>query len=302
MSVMLRHDAIADQGVIKLRPRLEFVRANAQASVEEILRRSAGASGRTRAGYFGVTPAPLIWLLVGLLRNGANALARAVTGNSMVATARARVKVAGEHAALGGAVKRVLDVSVASVALIVLLPIMLFVALAVRLSLGTPIFFSHPRVGLHGRPFRCYKFRTMVTNADEVLKAHLSAHPEAEREWQESQKLQDDPRVTLLGRVLRKTSLDELPQLVNVLKGDMSCVGPRPIVTAELSKYGPHARHYLRARPGLTGIWQVSGRSSTTYRRRVVMDTFYVRRWSFWRDLRLLALTIPAMIKTDDAA
>ncbi|MEZ5856457.1 MAG: sugar transferase [Hyphomicrobiaceae bacterium] len=194
-----------------------------------------------------------------------------------------------------------MDVAIALLALVLFAPIIVIVSIAIRLSLGAPVFYKHTRVGLQGQLFECYKFRTMLNNGDEVLRRHLAANPEAAREWEETRKLRNDPRVTLLGRVLRKTSLDELPQLLNVLKGDMSCVGPRPIVSAELPKYGPHARHYLRARPGLTGVWQVNGRSSTTYRQRVVMDTLYVRRWSLWLDIKLLAMTLPAMIKTDDA-
>ena len=170
--------------------------------------------------------------------------------------------------------------------------------------MGGPVIFRHPRVGYRGKLFPCMKFRTMLPNGDEILQNHLANNPAAQEEWEKFRKLQDDPRVTRLGRFLRKSSIDELPQLFNVLRGEMSCVGPRPIVADELKKYGPHARHYLRAVPGLTGIWQISGRSSTTYRRRVVMDVLYVRSpWSVWRELRILLMTVPAVLwKTEDAA
>jgi exopolysaccharide production protein ExoY len=204
--------------------------------------------------------------------------------------------------ALGGGPKRLLDIATATVALVILSPAILMVIALVRVLDGGPVLISHQRVGYRGKLFGCLKFRTMVTNGDEVLKRHLADNSDAAREWEATRKLKDDPRVTALGRVLRKTSLDELPQFVNVLRGEMSCVGPRPIVVAELAKYNWQARHYLRTRPGLTGIWQVSGRSSTTYRMRVAMDTLYVRRWSLGLDVRLLAMTIPAMLKLNDAA
>jgi exopolysaccharide production protein ExoY len=204
--------------------------------------------------------------------------------------------------ALGGGPKRLLDIATATVALVILSPALLMVSALVRVLDGGPVLIAHQRVGYRGKLFGCLKFRTMVTNGDEVLKQHLADNPDAAREWEEARKLKDDPRVTSLGRVLRKTSLDELPQFLNVLRGEMSCVGPRPIVVAELTKYDWQARHYLRTRPGLTGIWQVSGRSSTTYRMRVAMDTLYVRRWSLGLDIRLLAMTIPALLKLNDAA
>lgn len=203
--------------------------------------------------------------------------------------------------ALGGHMKRALDIVVAGSALVLLSPVMATVALLVHRSIGSPVIFAHDRVGFGGRTFQCLKFRTMVVDGDAILQAHLSADPDAMREWTETRKLRNDPRVTKLGHILRKTSLDELPQLWNVLRGDMSCVGPRPIVPAELENYRLHARHYLRARPGLTGIWQVSGRSSTSYRQRIVMDTHYARNWSLWLDLQLLARTPPAVVKTNDA-
>jgi len=200
------------------------------------------------------------------------------------------------RATLGGFPKRALDIAVASTALVLLSPVMLVIALLIRTTIGGPVLYSHTRVGYRGAQFPCYKFRSMVTNGDEVLAAHLAANPEAAKEWNTTRKLKDDPRVTPLGRILRKTSIDELPQLFNVLRGDMSCVGPRPIVQAELERYGSHASFYLRTRPGLTGMWQVNGRSKLTYRQRIALDCHYVRFWSLKRDFMLLVMTVPALL------
>ena len=157
---------------------------------------------------------------------------------------------------------------------------MLLVAAAIWLFTGGPVVFAHKRIGYRGRAFVCYKFRTMAGNAQELLEKHLAENPEAAREWQATRKLSNDPRTTALGRFLRKSSLDELPQLLNVLNGDMSLVGPRPIVPDELTHYGRSARAYLCARPGITGMWQTNGRSSVSYRARVACDRFYARHWS----------------------
>ncbi len=204
-------------------------------------------------------------------------------------------------APVGGVTKRSLDIGAASIALFLLLPLIVIVAIVVRVGVGAPVFYRHRRVGLHGREFDCLKFRTMVADGDQVLQRHLAENPEAAREWKETRKLRNDPRVGPVGRFLRKASLDELPQLINVLRGDMSCVGPRPVVPEELAQYRCHVRHYLSGRPGITGIWQISGRSSTSYRTRVILDTLYVRRWSFARDIRILLLTVPAVFRTRDA-
>lgn len=208
------------------------------------------------------------------------------------ATARER----GRFGVVGGVTKRAIDVPLAAVALLILLPLILLVAIAVRLTSPGPILFGHRRIGLGGRAFRCWKFRTMVTNGDDVLDRHFRNNPEARREWQVARKLKDDPRVTRLGAALRAYSLDELPQLINVLRGDMSLVGPRPVVTDELEQYGPAAEHYLRARPGITGLWQVSGRSDVSYDARVRMDVAYVDRWSLGGDFMILLYTIPAAL------
>jgi exopolysaccharide production protein ExoY len=187
---------------------------------------------------------------------------------------------------LGGRPKRAIDIAVAAAALIAALPLMLVVALLIRLTCKGPVIFSHQRIGFNGSTFRCYKFRTMVTDAETRLQAHLAADPQAADEWRRSRKLKRDPRLTLLGGLLRKSSLDELPQLFNILRGDMSCVGPRPIVAEELRRYGPVAKDYLHTRPGLTGLWQVTGRDSVDYAGRVLLDAQYVRNWSMRTDGR----------------
>ena len=170
-------------------------------------------------------------------------------------------------------------------------------SIAVLLLLqGRPIFIRHQRIGKNGKPFQCLKFRTMVIDADAVLRRHLAGSPSALEEWQKTFKLKNDPRVTWLGRFLRKSSLDEIPQLWNILKGEMSLVGPRPIVEAEKPRYGLHIEHYCMVRPGLTGLWQVKGRSDTDYDTRVQLDVEYVGSMSLLRDLKIVAMTIPAVL------
>ena len=203
---------------------------------------------------------------------------------------------------IGGFAKRAIDVIISLTALILLSPLLLIVALLIRATMGSPVLFSHRRLGLHGRPFSCLKFRTMVSDADAALRLHLISNPEASEEWKACQKLRRDPRVTSLGRLLRRSSIDELPQLLNVLMGQMSCVGPRPIVDDEVARYGDYWKDCIVARPGLTGPWQVSGRNRLTYQRRVALDRHYVRRWSIWRDVWLLIQTVPAVLRPDDTA
>jgi len=203
---------------------------------------------------------------------------------------------------LGGFAKRLADILIATVALVALAPLMLMIAGLVRLTMGGPVIFAHHRIGFNGSSFRCYKFRTMVNGAEERLSLCLAEDPELNRQWREGQKLGCDPRVTTLGALLRKASLDELPQLFNVLRGDMSCVGPRPIVATELERYGSGAQNYMQTRPGLTGLWQVSGRSNVSYPRRVALDCLYVRNWSMFLDLAILLRTIPALLKFDATA
>ena len=187
--------------------------------------------------------------------------------------------------------KRLFDIFGALAISLVVLPIFAVLAIAIRVT-GLPVIFSHTRVGLGRRTFRCYKFRSMVPNAPEVLKELLRKDYKALQEWRENHKLRDDPRITRLGRFLRETSLDELPQLWNVIKGDMSLVGPRPIVVDELERYGNKALDYSSVRPGMTGLWQVSGRSNLTYSRRVSLDMLYIRKQSMFLDFWVLWRTI----------
>lgn len=193
--------------------------------------------------------------------------------------------------------KRALDVLGATLGLVLLLPIVLAVGLAVRLDSRGPVLYRHTRVGRDGRLFRLAKFRTMEPNADALLAGLLAEHPEYGEEWEARQKLPHDPRVTRVGRFLRRSSLDELPQLWNVIRGDMSLVGPRPVTHQELEKFGPVAPVVLSVRPGLTGRWAVSGRSHIDYHERVVMEFGYVMHWSFVDDLRILARTVPAVLR-----
>jgi exopolysaccharide production protein ExoY len=200
---------------------------------------------------------------------------------------------------VGGTSKRSVDVLLAVVALLLLVPLFLAVAAMIKLSGGGPVLYSHRRVGCNGKTFGCLKFRTMVEDSDTVLKRYLAANPAAAAEWQSTRKLKHDPRVTPLGAVLRKTSVDELPQLINVLRGEMSLVGPRPISAEEIAAYGAKINDYFAARPGLTGVWQVSGRNNVAYEHRVALDSDYVQNWSLGRDVVIIARTIPAVLKAD---
>lgn len=188
-------------------------------------------------------------------------------------------------------VKRAFDLLGASAILVFLGPLLLVLAACVATS-GRPVFFAHNRIGRHGRPFKCLKFRTMVPDAERRLAAILERDPSAAAEWRLTRKLKDDPRVTSIGRFLRRTSLDELPQLLNVIKGDMSLVGPRPVTAEEVAAYGEHRDCYLQSRPGITGLWQVSGRNQLDFRRRVHLDAFYVQNWSLLRDIVILLMTV----------
>lgn len=198
---------------------------------------------------------------------------------------------------IGGRVKRAFDIAVASTVLLLFSPLILTVAALIWVTQRNTVIFKHERIGFSGRKFYCYKFCTMVPNADGVLRDYLASNSEAANEWRENQKLKHDPRVTFLGHIMRKSSIDELPQLLNVLKGDMSCVGPRPIVDSEVERYGADMAHYMRARPGISGLWQVSGRNSLTYDARVALDAHYVRNWSFLTDVVILLKTIPAVMR-----
>jgi lipopolysaccharide/colanic/teichoic acid biosynthesis glycosyltransferase len=192
--------------------------------------------------------------------------------------------------------KRALDIIGAGVGLVLLAPFFLIVALMVRAD-GGPAFFAHQRVGRGGKLFGCLKFRSMVIDSQTRLEALLASDPAARAEWEATRKLKNDPRITPIGRFLRSTSLDELPQLINVLRGEMSLVGPRPVQEAEIDRYyGASAAHYMAVRPGITGLWQVSGRSETSYESRVALDVAYVSRPSLLADLSILLRTPVAVV------
>ena len=194
------------------------------------------------------------------------------------------------------AAKRLLDILGALTLVLLLSPLLLVVGLVLARDRG-PIIYSHSRTGRHGRTFGCLKFRTMVPNAEQVLRELLHNDPDLQREWMCNQKLRNDPRVTAIGRFLRRTSLDELPQLWNVLKGEMSLVGPRPVVREEWQRYGRRLDTYLAAKPGVTGLWQVMGRSDSCYRRRVALDCYYARKRGLSLDLFILLQTVKVVLR-----
>ncbi|MEM8670909.1 MAG: undecaprenyl-phosphate galactose phosphotransferase WbaP [Planctomycetota bacterium] len=184
---------------------------------------------------------------------------------------------------------------------LITLPLIAIIGTLIKLTSPGPVFYAQRRLGKNGKPFWAWKFRTMVPNADEVLESHLNANPELRSEWERDHKLKNDPRVSAIGYWLRKTSLDELPQTWNVLRGEMSLVGPRPIVEAEIPKYGAWYELYQRTTPGITGMWQISGRNNTTYEFRVANDSYYVLNWSPWLDLYILARTIKVVLRCEGA-
>lgn len=197
--------------------------------------------------------------------------------------------------------KRIIDIVLALSGIVLLAPL-LFVCFVLTLATSPgPALFRHRRVGFKGEHFDCLKFRTMATDSDERLSRLLEMDPEAAAEWKANRKLRCDPRVTFIGEIMRKSSLDELPQLFNVLKGDMSIVGPRPVTEEELERYDSSISAYLACRPGITGLWQVSGRSTTTYRKRVACDAYYAHNWSLALDIKILIVTIPALLVADGA-
>jgi exopolysaccharide production protein ExoY len=208
---------------------------------------------------------------------------------------------AAQHRPLGHVlrdmVKGGFDRLAAVLGLVLLLPLLLIVAGAIYLRDPGPVLYAHRRIGRGGHVFRCLKFRTMVLDGDAVLARHLAENPSAAREWAESRKLRQDPRVTRLGARLRRSSIDELPQLINVLKGEMSLVGPRPIVLDEARYYGAALGDYLSVKPGLTGLWQISGRSDTSYAERVALDSRYVRERGFWGDLAIILRTVAVVLR-----
>ncbi len=192
--------------------------------------------------------------------------------------------------------KTLFDFVLTSVGTILISPILLFIALWIYIDSPGPVIFKHKRIGKNGKPFYCYKFRSMCVDANTKLENLLKNNPEAKAEWEHDFKLKNDPRVTKSGAFLRKTSLDELPQIFNVLKGEMSLVGPRPIIQAELERYGEYVSDYLMVKPGITGMWQVSGRSDIDYENRVLLDSWYVRNWSVWLDIVMLFKTFKVVL------
>lgn len=190
-------------------------------------------------------------------------------------------------------VKRTSDVALSSIALVGLLPIFAVIALAIKLESRGPVFFKHTRIGKDGKIIKIYKFRSMVENAEDLIKKFT---PEQMKEYQENYKLSNDPRITKVGKILRKTSLDELPQLINILKGDLSIIGPRPVVAEELKKYGTNIKKFLSVTPGLTGYWAANGRSCTSYEQRMQMELFYIDNLSFKLDVKVFFKTIGAVL------
>ncbi|MGF1627788.1 MAG: sugar transferase [Alphaproteobacteria bacterium] len=219
--------------------------------------------------------------------------------NQQSIDARRRTRHSGDGS-LQRAVKRLLDVLLAGGGLVVFGPAMFFTALLIWQTRG-PALYRQERIGINGRRFRCLKFRTMVLDSQEKLAEHLASNEDAAREWKETHKLRDDPRVTKLGRFLRKSSIDELPQLINVLRGEMSIVGPRPIVQDEVEKYGEHFAAYTSVPPGITGLWQICGRSDIAYPERVRLDVMYVENWTLAGDLMIIFRTIPAVLRARGA-
>lgn len=195
-------------------------------------------------------------------------------------------------------VKRIMDVALSSIALVVLSPVFAIIALAIKMESKGSVFFKHTRIGKDGKIIKIYKFRSMVENAEDLIKNFT---PEQMKEYKENYKLTDDPRITKVGKFLRKTSLDELPQLINIIKGELSIIGPRPVVQDELEKYGPNAQKFLSVTPGLTGYWAANGRSSTTYEERMKMELYYVENISFKLDIEVFFKTIISVLKKEGA-
>lgn len=218
------------------------------------------------------------------------------------ASARAKsppvIRPSYERNSVNDSIIRGLDIIISSLAILIIFPVIMLISILILIFDPGPVFFAHNRVGRGSRMFPCLKFRTMVTDSAARLEAALAADPELRDEWSRTQKLKNDPRITLIGSFLRKSSLDEVPQLLNVLRGEMSLVGPRPIVPAEIRHYGRYFHEYCSVRPGITGLWQISGRSDTSYRRRVAFDVKYVRTRSLPGNISILLKTVPAVVMT----
>lgn len=200
-------------------------------------------------------------------------------------------------------IKRIIDIIGSLFGMIILVPVTIVIGI-IRLIIKEergPIFYSQKRIGKNGKYFKLYKYRSMIKNADDVLKEYLEENEEARKEFEEFQKLQNDPRITKLGNFLRKTSLDELPQMLNILKGDISFIGPRPIVDGEIDKYGENRGKFLSVKPGLTGYWQVNGRSNTSYEDRMNMELYYVDNCSLWLDIKIFFKTFITVLKKEGA-
>jgi Undecaprenyl-phosphate galactose phosphotransferase WbaP len=193
-------------------------------------------------------------------------------------------------------IKRLMDIFIVIFGGIIILPFLLIIAFIVKLNSPGPVLYKHKRIGKDGKDFYAYKFRSMVVDAEKKLQEIIETNHELKTEWENTQKLQNDPRITNVGRFLRRTSIDEFPQLINILKGEMSLVGPRPIVEEEVPKYGEDYSRIFSIKPGLTGLWQVSGRSHADYHDRIAYDTYYLQNWSVWLDLWIIYKTIGVVI------
>jgi len=198
-------------------------------------------------------------------------------------------------------IKGIMDITLSLLALIIFLPLFLLIPLLIKLEGRGPVLFAHKRIGQNGKSFKCLKFRTMVSDAERRLEVYLRRNPEARDEWEKEFKLKDDPRVTKIGGYLRRTSLDELPQIFNILAGNMSFVGPRPIIEQEKQYYGKKFKAYSSVKPGITGLWQVSGRSNVTYKYRIYLDSWYVENWSVWYDVVILVKTVLVILRRSGA-
>lgn len=222
---------------------------------------------------------------------GATHLARAGRGMAVIAPPG--------YSPLKLVIKRAIDIGGALVFFVGFGFLYLGVALAVLISMGRPVHYWQPRLGRGGKPFHFFKFRSMVRDSDAALRKYLASNPAAQQEWDTYQKLRHDPRITRVGRIIRRTSLDELPQFWNVLRGDMSLVGPRPCMQHQRGLYGKHWSEYCAMRPGITGLWQVSGRNRLPYAKRVELDAQYVQNWSLWLDIKILARTVSTVLRKD---
>ncbi|MCA1992492.1 MAG: sugar transferase [Coleofasciculus sp. S288] len=219
-----------------------------------------------------------------------------VKRGSQPLASRSKHRVLSQHRVDGDFAKRLFDIVFSLSVLVLFFPVYLVLAVLIAISSPGPIFYFQERVGKNYKPFSCLKFRTMVANADEMLPDIMATYPHLREEFEDNFKLKQDPRITAIGKFLRLTSLDEFPQFWNVLKGDMSVVGPRPLVPEELPKYGQHMDKVLTIRPGITGLWQVSGRNDIPYHHRVQIDVYYVNRRNFWLDIWLIVKTFGVVL------